>query len=216
MKCYSCSKAKLQQRLNLVHHSHELPWASVWEPEVTGAQPPPDNTSVLGRVAQSDCKREESIWWRAKYWPCCTSTQWDIKNLVYAAEACSRTGGHSVQQCPEKGWRTSVSRGMASSPFEGTPRELGSPRIPWNERNFQGGAFSVYQKELSGTCGEGDSVLQSCGNSHQADKSDESNSSIHLCWFLGVDECCSKHFLELQSPPVICKMSKGDPKTRWS
>ena len=55
-------------------------------------------------------------------------------------------------------------------------------------------------------------VLQSCGNSHRAAKSDESNSWIHLCWFLG----CSKHFLELQSPPVICKISKGDPKTRWS
>lgn len=112
--------------------------------------------------------------------------------------------------------RMSVSRGMASSPFERTPRELGLARIPWNGREFQGGAFSVYQKELSGTCGEGDSVLQSRGNSHQADKSDESNSRIYLRWFLGVNERCSKRFFELQPPPVICKMTEGDPKTRWS
>jgi len=77
-------------------------------------------------------------------------------------QARSRTGGISLQQGPEKGWCTSVRRGMASSPSERTPRELGSARIPWNERDFQSGAFSVYLQELNGTCGEGDSVLLSC------------------------------------------------------
>lgn len=77
-------------------------------------------------------------------------------------QARSRTGGLSLQQDPEKGWCMAVSRGMGSSPFEGIPRQLGTPRTPWNECAFQGGVFSVYQKELSGTCGERDSVLQSC------------------------------------------------------
>lgn len=219
VKCYSCSKAKLQQRLNLVRRSPELPWASIWEPEVAGGRPRSHLLTtplLVGRVAQSHSKSEENIRWRGKYRSCCTSTQWDIKNVAYAAGARSVTCGLGLRQGPETGWCMSVSRGMASSPFEGTPRELGLARIPWNGHEFQGGAFSVYQKELSGTCGEGDSLLQSCGSSQQADQSDESNSWIYSRWFLGVNEHCSKPFFELQSPPVICKMTKGDPKTRWS
>lgn len=46
-------------------------------------------------------------------------------------------------------------------------------------------------------------VLQSCGKPYQADKSDESNSSIRFHWFLGVNECCLKHLLELQSASYL-------------
>lgn len=43
----------------------------------------------------------------------------------------------------------------------GDPRQLGTTRTPWNGHGFQGGVFLVYQKGLSATCEEGDSVLQS-------------------------------------------------------
>lgn len=203
MKWYSCSKAKLQQRLNLVHHSLEqsclrarIHWSTAKEP-YSHLLTAPLCYEELCKVT----KREEGIWWTGKCQSSCTSTQWDLKNVVYAVGACSRTGGLSLQQGPEKGWRTSVSRGMASSPFERTPRELGSARILWNECNFQGRAFLVYQKELWCLWGGGVciAVLQSCGNSHQADKSDESNSWIHLCWFLGVHECSSKHWIPVSA-----------------
>lgn len=47
-------------------------------------------------------------------------------------------------------------------------------------------------------------------------KSEESNSWIHLGWFLDASGGCLKQILKLQSLSVLCKMSKGDPKTRWS
>lgn len=127
----SCSEAKLQQKLNLVHHSLEHLFGSqkLLEHSQGATQPSPDDAFMLGRVAQSHSKREENIWWKGKYQPCCTSTQRDIKNMMYAAGARSRKGVLSLQEGSEKGWHTSVRRGMASSPFERIPRELGSARI---------------------------------------------------------------------------------------
>lgn len=87
----------------------------------------------------------------------------------------------------------------------------------WDESGSLGGTFSVYQKDLCGACGKGDSILHLVlWKPRPAGRSNELNSWIHLVWFLGVNECCLKQFLELQPLPVTCKMSKGDLKTRWS
>lgn len=90
---------------------------------------------------------------------------------------------------------------MANSPFEGAQENLSHQRYCGTKWSFQSGAFSVYQKELSSTCGEGDLNPKIW---------------IHLCWFLGIKEYSWKYFLELQTPLVFCKMSEGDPNTRWN
>lgn len=58
-------------------------------------------------------------------------------------------------------------------------------------------------------------IQQSCGT-HT--KSDESKTWIHLRWFLGINDYSWKYFLELQNSRllVFCKVSKGDPNTRWN
>lgn len=37
-----------------------------------------------------------------------------------------------------------------------------------------------------------------------------------LTLVFSANECDLKHFLKLQSPPVVSKMNKGDLKTEWS
>lgn len=78
-------------------------------------QPPPGNASVLAGVAVTLSGAK-------------VSDERKVLVLLYkdpvrhqehgvCCQAHSRTGGLSLQQGPEKGWCTAVSRGMASSPF---------------------------------------------------------------------------------------------------
>lgn len=129
---------------------------------------------------------------------------------------CSRTGGLSLLQGPEKGWCTSMSRGMASSPFEGAPRELVSSKILQDEHGtFKVELFQFTRRNGAVPVGRG-TLYCSTEVLWKLTPNQMSQTWIHLCWFLGVNEYPWKYFLELQSPLVFFKMRKGGPKTRWN
>lgn len=196
-----------------IFYSHELPWhlfgrQKSLEHSQGATWPPPDNASVLGMIAQSPSKREENTWWRGKYQQLvrhqesgvCCQDRWtqpaarSKEGLVYISE--QRNDKFAVWGSPKR-----------ACPIKHT--------VGWTW-SFPSGAFSVHQKESSGTCGEGDSVLQYSSPVESHTKSDESKTWIHLCWFLGINDYSWKCFLELQTPLVFCKVSKGDPNTRWN
>lgn len=109
-----------------------------------------------------------------------------------------------------------TSRGTKRSSSEGDPSKPGSDSVGWEWLSRW--HFLSLRKGLTWCLWEGglSTALLVLWKPGPAGRSVELNSWIHLVWFLGVNECCLKQFLELQPLPVTCKMSKGDLKTRWS
>lgn len=164
-------------------YSYELPWhpfgrQKSLEHSQGAMETCHDNASVLGKIVQSPSKEEENTWWKGKH-----------KQLVRHQE-----NGVCCQVMFQDRWTLPAARSKEGlvhhfTIWGGPKRTCLIKDIVGSIWSFQSGAFSVYQKELSGTCGEGDSVLQYSGPVETHTKSDESKTWIHLCWYLGINEC---------------------------